>query len=167
MAKDQTPPATLEEAEKLAQRIGEEELACAGNVRDGLTALAALREEAKTKKIHVALGYKTFAKWQRARRRERVRELYAQGIESNRAIADVLGVTEGTVRNDLNGGAQNYAGRRTPNANKVITAFVDLVTDADQWPTLDLVRLKDVRTRLDGVISHVEKLNAHADSAAA
>lgn len=108
-----TRPITREDAEKMAVRIREMELACARNVAGDVDALAALIEEAKAAKIHAALGYSTFAAYRRAARRELVEELAGKGM-SNRTIAAVAGVTEGTVRNDLNGGAQNCAPARTP-----------------------------------------------------
>lgn len=153
----QAPTVTPEDAEKMAARIREAELALARSAAPDMDALAALIEEAKAAKIHRALGYKTFAAWRRACRRELVETLAAQGV-SNRAIAAVAGCTEGTVRNDRSGGAQNCAPTaKKPKAARVIEAFEELVTDEQQWPTLNLDRLKAVHKSLSAVIRHPER----------
>ncbi len=82
----------------------------ASTVRENLTKIATLVEEAKAGEIHVALG---FASWTAyladalggqielgTDSRRSVVELLAGEGMSNRAIATAVGVTEGTVRND-------------------------------------------------------------------
>ncbi len=82
----------------------------ASTVRDNLTKIAALVEEAKAGEIHVALGFSSWTAYladalggqielSTESRRSVVELLAGEGM-SNRAIATAVGVTEGTVRND-------------------------------------------------------------------
>ena len=109
-AADSPPTMVREDAEKLDKRIREAELIA---------------------KIHAALGYPTFAAYRRATRRDRVRSLAEQGV-SNRTIAAVAGVTEGTVRNDLKRGAQNYAPEQGKRRGSVGKAISDLKKATDR-----------------------------------
>lgn len=79
-------------------------------INDNLAKLQALVDEAKRGDIHAALGYPSWtayladvftvqARLDRDQRRELVGYLSGEGM-SNRAIADLVGVDEGTVRND-------------------------------------------------------------------
>lgn len=155
-----TPPISREDAEKLAKQIREAELVCATTMAGDMATLTALIEEAKAKKIHVALGHKTFAEYRRATRLERVKSMAEQDV-TNRTIAAVLGVTEGTVRNDrgrIRRGAQICAPTPKPKAESVIAAFEALVkrTDgltADDLTEADLKRLEALRNKLGRTIT--------------
>lgn len=69
-------------------------------------------------RVWIALAYDSWAEWCECelgglklpapKRREVVKELTTAGM-SNRAIADTIGVAEGTVRNDRKATAQDYA----------------------------------------------------------
>jgi hypothetical protein len=69
-------------------------------------------------RVWLAMGYESWSEWceceldgfklPAVERRETVAELAESGM-SNRAIADVTRVSEGTVRNDRKSGAQDYA----------------------------------------------------------
>lgn len=102
-------------AHKLDSRIRR----MAETVHRNLNTLAALVAEAKAGQIHQALGYPCWTvyladalagQWSvdREDRRELVKFLAGEGM-SNRAIARIVGASEGTVRNDRSSGAQDYA----------------------------------------------------------
>jgi hypothetical protein len=103
------------EAQRLTQRIK----LVASSVRDNLFKLRNLVDEAKNSNVWNILGYQSWTAYLadtladepmrlgRDERQELVGYLAGEGL-SNRAIAPILGVTEGTVRNDLSG-AQSYA----------------------------------------------------------
>lgn len=110
-------------ARRLTERIRLNAVA----VRDGVEKLQALLEEAKEGNVHVALGYPSWPAYiaevmgdeplrlSRDDRREIVHYLTGEGM-STRAVGSVLGVSDGTVRNDMveRPGAQNYAPHRPP-----------------------------------------------------
>jgi hypothetical protein len=90
-----------------------------GRVNDSLTKLYILIEQARHGQVHTTLGYRS---WQayvvdvftpkislgREQRRELVEYLCREGM-SNRGIADVIDMNEGTVRNDRKASAENSA----------------------------------------------------------
>ena len=166
-AADSPPTMVREDAEKLDKRIREAEFNCAKNMAGEIAALAALIEEARAAKIHAALGYPTFAAYRRATRRDRVRSLAEQGV-SNRTIAAVAGVTEGTVRNDLKRGAQNYAPEQGKRRGSVGKAISDLKKATDRVAKLaaddkhraeladSIDKLADYRDALEAVIGKLE-----------
>jgi hypothetical protein len=93
-------------AERLDKRIR----LMADSIRDNLTKIAALIEEAKTGQIHLALGFSSWTAYlaealggrlelDTDSRREVVALMSDEGM-SNRAIAQAVGVTEITVRRD-------------------------------------------------------------------
>jgi hypothetical protein len=62
-------------------------------------------------------------------RREAIMELAAEGL-SNRAIADVIGVAEGTIRNDKN--AHNYAPGAVAQEGRK-SAFAQNYASKEEW----------------------------------
>lgn len=106
---------SVDEARRLTERIR----LIAGTVADNMEKLRDLVNEARDGNAYALLGYASWTAYitdlfgaeplrlARDVRQELVAELSAQGM-SNRAIAPIVGVAEGTVRNDL-AGAQNYA----------------------------------------------------------
>ena len=149
------PTVTQTEAEKMSKEIREAELALARNLAPDADALAKLISEAKLAKIHVALGYRTFAAYRREMRKELVKELHGQGV-SNRVIAIAAGVTEGTVRNDLSG-AQNYAPERTAAEKAYATLEGRLTALGRGRGPLDIERLKRIRSEIAKLITKAER----------
>jgi hypothetical protein len=88
-----------------------------GTINDSITKLHELVQEAKYGDAHVALGFPSWTAYladvftvdvrlERGARAELVGYLSGEGM-SNRTIAEVIGVDEGTVRNDRKAGAEN------------------------------------------------------------
>jgi hypothetical protein len=91
----------------------------AGRAKDSLTKLYVLVEQAKHGQVHTTLGYRSWDTYVanvftakislgREQRRELVEYLCGEGM-SNRRIADVINIDEGTVRNDRKATAENSA----------------------------------------------------------
>jgi hypothetical protein len=104
------------DATKLTEKIR----ITAHNYADARQKLQEYVTEAKAGNAHLALGYASWTAYlaevlgeepmrlARGERQEMVQMLSAEGM-STRAIAPIIGATEGTVRNDLRAGAKNYA----------------------------------------------------------
>ncbi|POY04852.1 hypothetical protein C3469_04360 [Mycobacterium kansasii] len=101
------------DAKRLDQRIR----LLAGSIGDSLAKLHQLVDEAKQGEIHKALGFSSWTAYLadaltihvqlgREQRRELVGYLSGEGM-SQRAIADVVGVDQKTVSNDLRSGEEN------------------------------------------------------------
>jgi hypothetical protein len=115
-------------------------------IKADVSAVRNLVIEAFTRRVWVALGYDSWDAYcdgelgtarlrlPRHERPEMVAWLRTAGM-SRRAIAPALGVSEGTVRNDLNAGAQNYAPGgeigETLDAEIVDTAEPEKITGRD------------------------------------
>lgn len=104
----------LEVAE--AKRLDQKIRLLAGSISESLTKLQGLVEQARAGDIHVALGYPSWTAYVadalkvevrigRVQRRELVSWLSGEGM-SQRAIADVVGVDQKTVSNDLRSGEE-------------------------------------------------------------
>lgn len=104
----------LEVAE--AKRLDQKIRLLAGSISESLTKLQGLVEQARAGDIHVALGYPSWTAYVadvlkveirigRDQRRELVSWLSGEGM-SQRAIADVVGVDQKTVSNDLRSGEE-------------------------------------------------------------
>jgi hypothetical protein len=137
-------------------------------IRGHLEATWRLIVDAFTRRAWVALGY---ASWDtycigefdgsrlrlpREDRIEMVRSLRHEGLLSNRTIASALGVSEGTVRNDLAAGAQNYApdsGAAMVNAEAEVVD-TEILPDAEAevivWPSETILeRRRSDREKID------------------
>jgi hypothetical protein len=102
-----------------AKRLTKQIKATFTRVNSGLNMLSLLVTKAKAGDAHLALGYRSWTEYvsaefagcslrlDREDRRELVALLAGEGM-STRAIAPIIGTSEGTVRNDL-AGAQDYA----------------------------------------------------------
>lgn len=107
---------TLDEAERITEQI----VGRIDAISENVDAVMSLMREALARNAHQVLGYVSPGAYisdrfgdalsglSAALRREFVHELSEAGM-SNRAIAPVFGMSEGTVRNDLKAGAQRYA----------------------------------------------------------
>jgi hypothetical protein len=129
-------PMDRADAERLDKRIR----LLVGTINDNLDKLYELVEQAKTGQIHKALDYPSWTAWaadtikiqvrlDRGQRRELVGYLSGEGM-SQRAIADVVGVDQKTVSNDL-----RLAGEE--NSSPVPAWFAESFGDdqdaADSW----------------------------------
>jgi hypothetical protein len=149
-----------------------------GNEMDGLIALL---KEAVQGQIHVVLGYPSWPAYVKdavhivpADREERkALAQYMSGVgASNRAIAAVAGVSEGTVRNDLaDADAQDYAGdtagldgktykRKTKDTNIIDAEVVeDPEEEADSEPRKATDVIDDFAENMDYLMPNVQAFN--------
>lgn len=138
-------PMSAEDARKLTDRIKVD----AERLWDRIA-------EAYLGRAHLALGYESWdtycvaefdSLWIRIPREERetvVCSLKQAGL-SNRAIASAIGISEGTVRNDLKSGAQNYAPETDAEADELTERLIRY-TEHTTKPEPIAVRLTDYTT---------------------
>jgi hypothetical protein len=118
-------PLDRESAERLDRRIR----LLVGTIHDQMAKLDELVAKAKRGNVHAALGFPSWTAYltdvftvdvrlERQQRRELVAYLSGEGM-SQRAIADVVGASKGTVYDDLKAGAQNRAPEPGPEASTV------------------------------------------------
>lgn len=123
------------DAERLDRRIR----LLTNSIGDSLSKLYDLVEQAKVGQIHVALGYASWTayvadacrinvKIGRDQRREIVGWLSGEGM-SQRAIADVVGASPGTVNADLQSGVQNRTPEPAPDVEQEHDVDDHLVDD--------------------------------------
>lgn len=128
----------IEAAQRRAERIRFH----ATNANEAMQSLLKLIAQAQELEDHVTLGYASWTAYvadvfgnEPMRLAGEVRRALSPQLSetgmSNRAIASVLGVSEGTIRNDL-AGAQNYAPAPEPSASVMNVAQAPTETfDAD------------------------------------
>lgn len=111
-----TVPLNEADSRRLTERIK----TLLGSVTAQIDKLTAMVTTARSTNVHAALGYRSWSEYvvaefgdaplrlDREHRKQLVAALSGEGM-STRAIAPVVGASEGTVRNDLEAGAQDYA----------------------------------------------------------
>lgn len=133
-ALDATDARALTDQIKAAERLDRRIRLMATTINDGLSKLYELVEAAKASSIHLTLGYPSWTaymvdackveiKLDRDRRRELVGWLSGEGM-SQRAIADVVGISKNTVTSDI--GQVSQSGTPEEDVDDLAAALVAL-----------------------------------------